>query len=202
MSWERSCVCSTKHRPRSIHLGWKFGVTLRRNLIFCRLQPDRRNPFRAAGVILRDTWLDLRTTSDLFDWWKWRGKCSWRREEAVILRDLKHSVMHFFYGTKGGEKNKHTQRKAETNKHAHLWLDCFENRSIHERNLTLKGIKTRHQKNIQYSQRILECLQVWGIFLLPFIGSRKHCRPFLYHMYSLKTSHFTHNDTHLNLTHR
>lgn len=24
---------------------------------------------------------------------------------------------------------------------AHLWLDCFENRSIHERNLTLEEIK-------------------------------------------------------------
>lgn len=75
MSWERHFVCSGKHGPESINLGWKLIVTLQRNLIFAICSPDKK-PFRGAAGILRDVRLDLTTASDLFDWWKRRGKCS------------------------------------------------------------------------------------------------------------------------------
>lgn len=150
MSWERRFVCSTKHGPKSINLGWKFIVTLQGNLIL----PFAawHNPFRGAGVIPRDVQLDLTTASDLFDWWKWRGKCSGggggdrRLRHGKVWTDWKRYVTHFC----DAKKEKSPQRKAERNKYAHLWLDCFENRSIHERNLTLKGIKdNRRQEKIQ-----------------------------------------------------
>lgn len=68
-----------------------------------------------------------------------------------VWTDLKRDVLLFCDAEKEKKKKKKsTQSKAETNKYAHLWLDCFENRSIHERNLTLKGIKdNRCQGKIQ-----------------------------------------------------
>lgn len=106
MSWERRFVCSTKRGPKSINLGWKFIVTLQRNLIL----PFAawHNPLRGAGVILRDVQLDLTTASDLFDWWKWRGKCSGGggRQEAEAWEGLDRfkTLRYAFLWRKEGKK--------------------------------------------------------------------------------------------------
>lgn len=182
MSWERRVVCSTKHGPKSINLRWKFIVTLQRNLIlpFAAWQ----NPFRGAGVILRDVQLDLTTATDLFDWWKWRGKCSgggWRREAKAWegLDRFKNPRLRISVTQR--RKKAHKGKQKQTNMLTSGWIALKTGASMSVI-WPWKGSKTTDVRR-KYSHTVF--CPFWGIlhfkccYFYAFLGSCKHCRPFL-----------------------
>lgn len=147
--------------------------------LFCHLQSDR-TLFRGAGVILQNTWLDLRTTPDVFDRWKWRGKCSWRMEKAIgagmgrVLRDLKNAMLCISVTERRKKKHTHKAKLKQTSLLTSGWIALKTGASMSVI-WPWRGSKTTDIRRTHSTDR-----EFFNAYISKrYFASRKHCGPSL-----------------------